>query len=420
MTWLARNYSPEQADRVDRRAREGSRAYYASQFRHVFGTSLEEAWARLDHRRSARSSERTWRRSARTRSRRPATSRRARSARCRARTTTTGAKTLYAALNYPGVVAHIGAISTDDRRGRRGWRTSRARRSITVTSLACDPQRGHALLHDRQRRVPRPRARSIRASRKVTLLQKDARIGDLAFNRADRALWGIRTERAPHAGADSGALHGSGTQVHTFPYGTVVYDLDVSPDGTQLVGVVRRDHGASSTCACCRSTALQRGDATPVAEFDFGTAVPNNFVFSPDGRYLYGSSYYTGVSNIFRYEIATQEARGGDQHRDRLLPAHSARRRRADRVPLHRRGLRAGAHRRRAARGRQRHHVPRRAAGRGASRSQAVERRLAGEDSVRHDADSGRACITWPAACAASRSIRSCRATRTRRRSACG
>ena len=30
-------------------------------------------------------------------------------------------------------------------------------------------------------------------------------------------------------------------------------------------------------------------------------------MFSPDGRYLFGSSYYTGVSNIFRYELATGE-----------------------------------------------------------------------------------------------------------------
>jgi Tol biopolymer transport system component len=30
-------------------------------------------------------------------------------------------------------------------------------------------------------------------------------------------------------------------------------------------------------------------------------------VFSRDGRYLYGSSYYTGVSNIFRYELATED-----------------------------------------------------------------------------------------------------------------
>src|SRR5262249_24264684 len=29
--------------------------------------------------------------------------------------------------------------------------------------------------------------------------------------------------------------------------------------------------------------------------------------FSRDGKYLYGSSYYTGVSNIFRYEVASGE-----------------------------------------------------------------------------------------------------------------
>jgi len=45
----------------------------------------------------------------------------------------------------------------------------------------------------------------------------------------------------------------------------------------------------------------------PFARFDFGTAVPNNFVFSANGRYLYGSSYYTGASNIFRYDLETQK-----------------------------------------------------------------------------------------------------------------
>ena len=35
--------------------------------------------------------------------------------------------------------------------------------------------------------------------------------------------------------------------------------------------------------------------------------MPNGFVFSPDGRYLYGSSYYTGASNIFRYDLQEQK-----------------------------------------------------------------------------------------------------------------
>src|SRR5262249_19509165 len=48
-------------------------------------------------------------------------------------------------------------------------------------------------------------------------------------------------------------------------------------------------------------------DMKPLSEFRFGQAVPESFSFSRDGRYLYGSSYYTGVSNIFRYEVATGE-----------------------------------------------------------------------------------------------------------------
>jgi len=32
--------------------------------------------------------------------------------------------------------------------------------------------------------------------------------------------------------------------------------------------------------------------------------MPEGFVFSGDSRYLYGSSYYTGVSNIYRYDLA--------------------------------------------------------------------------------------------------------------------
>ena len=56
-----------------------------------------------------------------------------------------------------------------------------------------------------------------------------------------------------------------------------------------------------------RTETLLAGDATPMRTLAFGSSVPEGFVFSPDGRYLYGSSYYTGVSNIYRYEIATDK-----------------------------------------------------------------------------------------------------------------
>jgi hypothetical protein len=93
-------------------------------------------------------------------------------------------------------------------------------------------------------------------------------------------------------------------RVVTFPFGTVVYDLDVSPDGTRLSASFGEISGKQSVRVLDVAKALKE-DATPLAEFDFGSSVPSGFVFSDDGRYLYGSSYYTGASNIFRYEIST-------------------------------------------------------------------------------------------------------------------
>jgi hypothetical protein len=93
--------------------------------------------------------------------------------------------------------------------------------------------------------------------------------------------------------------------VVTLPYGTVAYDLDVSPDGTQLVASFGEISGAQDV-RVLSVEALKQKDTTPVARFDFSQSVPNGFTFSPDGKYLYGSAYLTGVSNIFRYELATK------------------------------------------------------------------------------------------------------------------
>ncbi len=77
-------------------------------------------------------------------------------------------------------------------------------------------------------------------------------------------------------------------QVVSWPYGTVMYDLDVSRDGTRLVASFGEISGQQEV-RVFDVAALDRKETTPVATFDFGSAVPNGFVFSADGRALYGS-----------------------------------------------------------------------------------------------------------------------------------
>ncbi len=52
---------------------------------------------------------------------------------------------------------------------------------------------------------------------------------------------------------------------------------------------------------------LRRGDAAYEVLYDFEFNSPGMFVHSPDGKRLYGSSYYTGVSNLFRYDFETRK-----------------------------------------------------------------------------------------------------------------
>ncbi len=155
---------------------------------------------------------------------------------------------------------------------------------------------------------------------------KDARIGDLAFNRADRTLWGIRHLNGIVSLVRIEPPYKQWTRVHSFPYGTVVYDLDVSPDGSQLSASFGEIDGKQNV-RVFSTEKLLAGDVTPEAEFDFGPSVPSGFVFTRDGKSLVGSSYYTGVSNIFKYDIADAEGLGADKRRDRLLSSGAAPRR---------------------------------------------------------------------------------------------
>ena len=90
------------------------------------------------------------------------------------------------------------------------------------------------------------------------------------------------------------------------------FDLDISRDGKLVsLSLAGPDEARSGMqvmqLRVMPTERLLAGDATPTHQFELGTAVPEGFVFSDDGRYLYGSSYYTGVSNIYRYDLDTSK-----------------------------------------------------------------------------------------------------------------
>ena len=303
MTWVADRYSPEKlVEWVSRKP--GSKGYYSAQFHQVFGRTIDDAWAEW-----MRFEKTFQQQNLETIRKYPVTpytdvTPRALGSVSRAYVDQAAGK-IYAAFNYPGVVSHVGAI--DIARGSIARLVDVKDPVIySVTSLAWDPD-SRMLFYTTDNSAYRDLVSLDPATGRHRVLQKDARIGDLAFNRADRSLWGIRHLNGIATFVRIPPPYTDWKQIHSFPYGEVPYDLDVSPDGT-LVACSFGQVNGQQTVRVFEAKSLLGGEVVPIAEFDFGSAaVPNNFVFSPDGRFLYGSAYLTGVSNIYRYEIATKK-----------------------------------------------------------------------------------------------------------------
>ena len=300
MTYLAYRYSPEEVIRWISRPDE-SKAYYTKNFKAVFGIPLDQAWSEWvafekEFQESNLAAIRTY----------PTTP---------FKDVTPSpmgsvsrafldpeANKVYVAFDTPGLVAHVGSISLTDGRVEP---IAEVKQPVffAVTSLAWDPA-SRTLFYTTDHSQGRDLRSLDPATGKTKMLQENARIGELAFNQADRSLWGIRHFNGKVTLVRIPYPYDGWNQIRTWPYGDMLYDLDVSKDGTLLSMAVGGADGRHVENVF-RIDDLLAGKAEPIAQFDFNTFIPSGFTFSDDGRYLYGSSYYTGVSNIFRYEIAT-------------------------------------------------------------------------------------------------------------------
>jgi hypothetical protein len=309
MDYLAFTYGPERLLGWWRRD-AGSRRYYADQFQQVFGLSLNESWHRwIDFEHDFQ------RKNLQSVHEHPLTefhdlTRRDLGAVSRGYLSKDGSK-LYMGVRYPGQVAHLVALSRRDGsvtqlaeiKGSKGY---------TVTSLAYDPQTETLFFTSNNVTTYRNlEALDLRTGRTRTLFHT-ARIGDIVFNPADRSLWGLRFVNGRGVLVRLPPPYKEWHRLYTFAPDEEAFDLDLSPDGT-LASVSVSGRGPRigaphvTQVRVIRTDALVHGDATPLHTFTMGSAVPEGFVFSPDGRYLFGSSYYTGVSNIYRYELATEK-----------------------------------------------------------------------------------------------------------------
>ncbi len=223
MTYLAYRYSPEKVVLWVSRG-DQSKAYFTKNFEAVFGAPLASVWAdwiafEKDFQNRNLEAIRKY----------PTTASRDVSQRALGSVSRAFVdeerKKLYVAFNYPGLVAHVGAISLDDGTVEP-IREVKGPVLFTVTSLAYDPKR-HLLFYTTDNAEHRDIRSLDPQSGESKLLLKDARIGDLVFDRSTQALWGIRHLWGIATLVQIPYPYTEWRQVYSWPYCDVPYDLDV-------------------------------------------------------------------------------------------------------------------------------------------------------------------------------------------------
>jgi len=303
MSYLALKYGPDKFVEWQSRG-EDSKAFYAAQFRHVFGRKLDDVWndwIAFEHEYQKASLAKL--------AQYPLTETVKLSpvglGSMSRGYVDTKTNSLIAAFRFPGTIGFIGRMDLATGKLTK-LQEIKGMMLYKVTSVAFDPDARTAYYTEDNYAFRDLIAVNVDTGKKRMLL-KDARIGDMVVNPVDKSIWGIRHENGlativrippPYAGFN---------QVHTFKYGQIPFDLDISPDGTRISASFGEINGTQSVRVWNSDSLSPDSDPVEIARLDMPPATPEGFVFAPDGKSLYGTSFYTGVSNVFRFDISSQK-----------------------------------------------------------------------------------------------------------------
>ncbi len=300
VAYLAHHYGTDSLKSFYTRT-DDSKAFYASQFRKTYGLTVNQAWKNWI----------TWENefqhsNIREISRYPLTPFHPITPAALGSVSRYGynpeTRKLYAAINHPGDISRVAEIDRN---------TGKIRKICDLdspllyysTHLAYDPN-GNKLYITEQNSNFRSLVEIDAGTGKKRRLLAHSRVGELVFNAADRSIWGIRHDNGYSILVKIPEPYTRVLPVYTADFGKALFDLDISHSGKLLSASLSGIRGEQSLVLFNLDELDQgRKDHRLLHHFDDNTLT--QFKFSADDRYLFGTSYYTGVSNIWRVEVET-------------------------------------------------------------------------------------------------------------------
>ena len=141
---------------------------------------------------------------------------------------------------------------------------------------------------------------------KVVKKKRFQRINNIVYDNANDCLYGLFSNGGTQSIVRLDRDLENPEVIYAFPFGVSVFDVDVSHDGT-LLSMTRQGDNGEHTLLLFNTKELSQAIFKPIELITWKDTNLGQFRFSLDDRYLIGSSYYTGVSNLWQVNIETRQ-----------------------------------------------------------------------------------------------------------------
>ena len=210
----------------------------------------------------------------------------------------------YAAMNAPGDFAHMTEIDLQ---------TGEQKRLNDIYGIQLyDPayvaldRKGQRLIYTSNNAKMRGLEIYDLQQKKVVKKKKLQRIGSIVYDNTHDCLYGLFSNGGTQSIVRLDRDLENPEVIYAFPFGVSVFDADISHDGKWLSLTSQGDNG-EHTLLLFNTEELAKAIFKPVKLITWKDSNLGQFRFSLDDKYLIGSSYYTGVSNLWQINIETRQ-----------------------------------------------------------------------------------------------------------------
>ncbi len=212
---------------------------------------------------------------------------------------------IYAAINHPGKISRV--VEIDRHSGSiRKICTLDSPSLYYSTHLAYDPSREKLFISEQNNNYRSLVEVDIATGRKKTMIPY-SRTGDFAFNTKDGNLWGVMHDNGYAVLVKIPAPYSKVIPMFTVDFGKALFDLEISHNGKWLSASLSGIRGEQSLILFDLE-ALEQGRKSYRTLYHQEDNTLTQFSFTGDDQYLVGTSYFTGVSNVWRVAVSTGKA----------------------------------------------------------------------------------------------------------------